>query len=279
VPASPEVYRGLLNSFFGSVKRAHSDNVVITAGTAPYGDPRPGGARMTPALFVRTLLCVGGRRLRAQKCSAPAHFDALAHDPYSVGGPFRRALNADDVSIPDLAKLTRPLRVAGRSGRALPRGPKGLWVTEVSWDSNPPDPHGVPAATHARWLEQALYVLWRQGVDTIAWYNVRDQAPIPDYASTYQSGVYLRDGTPKLAARAYRFPFVLERSGRGVRVWGRSPIVGTVSIQQRRGAGWASLRRVRVRSRGTFYRVLRLPRRATLRAVVGRETSLPFSLR
>lgn len=47
--------------------------------------------------------------------------------------------------------MSRPLRRAQRSGRISPRGRKRLWVTEVSWDSSPPDPRGVPAARHARW--------------------------------------------------------------------------------------------------------------------------------
>ena len=279
-PASPAIYRSLLNAFYGGVKGVHADNQVITAGTAPYGDPRPGGARMMPALFVRTLLCVGaGRRPRPQPCSGPAHFDALAHDPYSVGSPSRRAINPDDVSVPDLAKLTKPLRVAERSGRALPRARKRLWVTELSWDSNPPDPQGVPVATQALWLEEAFYVLWRQGVDTITWYNVRDQAPIPDYGSTYQSGVYLRDGTPKPSARAYRFPLVLERARKGVRVWGMSPASGVVSIQRRKGRRWVGAARFRGRAGATFFKTLRLPRKVTARAVISGQSSLSFTLR
>src|SRR4029077_3713255 len=122
---------------------------------------------MQPALFVRQMLCLNGRR--PAPCSNPAHFDALAHHPYSVGAPTTRALNRDDVSIPDMWKLIRPLKLAIRTGRALPRRHKSVWVTEISYDSRPPDPQGVPAGTQARWLEQAFYLLWRQGVDVVAW--------------------------------------------------------------------------------------------------------------
>jgi hypothetical protein len=57
-----------------------------------------------------------------------------------------------------------------------------------------------------------MYVLWRQGVDTILFYALTDQAPVPDYGSTYQAGVYYMNGQPKPSATAFRFPFVTQRS-------------------------------------------------------------------
>ena len=162
-PASPGHYRRMLNAVYDAVKEVDAADVVVTAGTAPFGDPGTGGARIRPARFVRALL------------AAPVRFDVLAHHVYSVGGPNRRALNADDVTVPDLAKLVRPLRRAEAAGRARPRKRHRVWVTEISWDSRPPDPDGVPAATHARWLAESLYVLWRGGVDTVAWYLGRDR--------------------------------------------------------------------------------------------------------
>ena len=121
--ASPKVYRGMLNGFYRGVKSVSSTALVVTAGTAPFGDPQAGGQRVQPARFWRELLCLrlNRGRLRGVACPTPARFDVLAHHPYSVGQPRRKALNADDVSIPDLAKLTRPLRAAERLGRALPR--------------------------------------------------------------------------------------------------------------------------------------------------------------
>ncbi|MEA2298800.1 MAG: hypothetical protein QOF77_1736 [Solirubrobacteraceae bacterium] len=275
VPASPGIYRGLLNAFYDAVKAVDPANRVITAGTAPFGDPIPGGPRMPPARFVRELLCLRDASLAPAPCPDPAHFDILAHHPYSVGAPRRAARNRDDVSLPDLGKLTRPLAAALRLGRALPRAPKPVWVTEFSYDSNPPDPGGVPAPEQARWLEEAFYVLWSQGVDTVAWYLIRDQPPVPSYASSYQSGIYLRDGRPKPAARAFRFPFVVEPAGRGrVVAWGKSPVAGVLSIQSRRGARWVSVAHVPVTAGAVFLRRLALAGHAGLRATVGAETSL-----
>jgi hypothetical protein len=202
-------------------------------------------------------------------------FDVLAHHPYSVGGPFRQALNDDDVSLPDLAKLRRPLRAAERAGRALPRGPKRLWVTELSWDSRPPDPDGVPALVHARWLAQAFYVLWRQGVGTVLWFQVRDQAPLPSYAATSQSGVLRRDGRPKPARRAFSFPFVARRGRDGwVRAWALAPAAGRLSIERRVATRWHLVSSGAVEHGQVVSRRIAVPRGARLRARVGDAVSL-----
>jgi len=280
---SPDLYRRMLTAFYRGVKSVISAPLVITAGTAPFGDPRPGGNRIMPARFVREMLCLrrSSGRLRTSSCPQPARFDVLSHHPYSVGRPTRKALNPDDVSIPDIGKLTRLLRFAERKRRALPRKRHRMWVTEASYDSSPPDPDGVPQTTHARWLAETFYLLWRQRVDTITWFQVRDQAPVPSFAATNQSGVYFRDGRPKLAAAAFRFPFVTERAGRsGLRAWGRSPLAGRVTIERLRGGSWRTVRSVQVARNGTF--LVRLPRVATpdrLRARVGGETSLTWTQR
>ncbi len=235
-PFAPAHYRRMLNAFAAGAKAVHADNAIVTAGTAPFGDPQPGGRRIMPARFWRELLCLRGSRLRRGHCGAPARFDVLAHHPYSVGAPDRRALNADDVSIPDVGKLTRLLRRAVAVRAVSPATPKRVWVTEVSYDSSPPDPNGVPAARHARWLETALHLLWKQGVSAVLWFQIRDQAPVPSYAATNQSGVFLRDGTAKLAATAFGFPFVTERVRGGlVRVWAVAPTLGTLSVENAAG--------------------------------------------
>jgi hypothetical protein len=279
VAESPIIYRGLLNAFYAAVKSVHSSNLVITGGTAPFGDP-PGGARIPPAEFVRAMLCVQGPRLTTTRCSNPAHFDILAHHPYAINGPWAPAINADDVSVPDLGKLTRPLAAAERAGQALPRGPKQLWVTEFSWDSSPPDPHGVPMNEHAHWLEEAFYVLWRQGVDAIAWYLLVDQPPVPSYATSYQSGVYFLGGRPKLSLQAFRFPFVVEPApGARQTVWGIAPSAGTVLVQRLSAGHWRTILRVAVSAHGVFTRTISLAGRPLMRAQVGSETSLTWRVR
>jgi hypothetical protein len=179
--------------------------------------------------------------------------------------------------VPDLGKLKRILNKAVKTGRALPRRHKRLWVTEVSWDSRPPDPDGVPARQHARWLADSFYVLWRQGVDTITWFQIRDQARGSSWGETSQSGVYLRDGRPKPALQAFRFPFVVGATRRGrAGVWGKAPVAGVVRIERRRGGRWRPLSSARAGRSGIFRKRVRVHRGTTVRAKSGGLTSMSW---
>jgi hypothetical protein len=277
---APELYRSMLNAFYRGVKSADPRAVVVTAGTAPFGD-LPGGQRIMPALFWRDVFClqeVAGH-LRGASCPDPAHFDVFAHHPYSVGPPTTSALNADDVSIPDLGKLTSLLRAAERTGRALPRVRHPLWITEVSYNSYPPDPGGVPINEHAHWLEQTLEELWRQGAQLVIWNQIGDQAPVPSYGTTNQSGVYYLDGRPKPALRAFRFPLVAWRAGKSaVDVWGRTPVSGRLVVEQRIGSAWKTVRALSAQARATFLTQFSDPAGVSLRAQIGGQTSLIWHL-
>jgi len=280
-PFAPAHYRRMLNAFYDGVKSVRPEALVVTGGTAPFGDPSEYRARkrIMPARFVRLMLCMTRTkgRLRKLRCPAPARFDVLAHHPYTIGFPRRPARNKEDVSIVDIHKLTRLLRSAERSGRALPRTRHRLWATEVSFDSKPPDRRAVSIARHARYLQETFYLLWRQGVDTITWFQIRD-APLVRTRGTAQSGTYYRNGKPKPAARAFRFPLVAARAGSAtLRVWGRAPVAGVVQIERRTRSGWRPIRTVRVLAHGTFLVRIAARGKTRLRARVGNETSLAWS--
>lgn len=280
-PASPFIYRAMLNAFYRGVKSVDPRVLVVTAGTAPFGDPERDGRRLMPVLFWRSLLClreVAGT-LRGTACRDPAHFDVLAHHPYSVGKPETSALHRDEVSIPDLGKLTRLLRAAERTGGALPHIHHPLWVTEVGYNSKPPNPGGVPLATDALWVEQTLELLRAQGADAIFWSNVVDQPPIPSYALTSQSGMFFLDGRPKPSLRAFRFPLVAWRThGSAVEVWGRAPVAGRVNVQRQVRSTWQTVRTVAVTQHSTFLTTVTQKGGAMLRAVIAGETSLVWHL-
>ena len=277
--AAPELYHAMLNAFYGGLKSVDPGALVVTAGTAPFGDPQPGGPRIMPVRFWRDVLCVRsvGGSLRGEACRDPVHFDVLAHDMYSWGTPQTHALWPDDVAIPDMDKLGAVLRASERVGDALPRVHHATWVTEVGYNSRPPNPRGVPVAEEARWLEQTLAVLWGQGVSAIFWEQVGDQAPYPDYASTSQSGVYYLDGRPKPALIAYRFPMAARRaSGSAVEVWGRTPIGGRLAIEQLVGSAWRTVRTLYERAHATFLVELADRGAVSLRAQIGAQTSLAW---
>ncbi len=279
--ASPAIYRQMLNAFYEGVKSIDPSALVVTAGTAPFGDPGAGGQRIMPAEFWRDLLCLQqvGSRLLSTGCTDPAHFDALAHHPYSVGSPDTAALNPDDVSLPDIGKLTVLLRAAERAGDALPHIYHQIWVTETGYNTSPPNPGGVPLWEDARWMDQAFELLWSEGVSLITWNTIVDEPPIPSYGLTSQSGVYFLDGQAKPALDAFSFPLVGWRGSRGlVRVWGRAPAAGRLVLEARSGSRWTPLRSLHVDTRETFVTQVLDSAPLTLRATVDGQTSLPFSV-
>ena len=138
----------------------------------------------------------------------------------------------------------------------------------------------VEELTDRATFEETLYLLWKQGVSTVIWLTIRDAAPNPSYGTTIQAGPFRRDGRPKPAARAFRFPFVAERLSRSrVRVWGRAPAGGPLVVERRSGSRWVTVARLRPGARKTFTRTLRLRSRTRLRARVGEQTSLTWTQR
>jgi hypothetical protein len=278
--ASPQTYRGMLNAFYAAVHAVQPDATVVTAGTAPYGDPR-GGQRMRPLVFYRELLCERERHghLKQKSCPDPAEADVVAHHPINTsGGPHRSAINPDDASTPDLKNVRKLVSFAVRKKTILPPGPHPLWVTEFWWSSDPPNTAiGIPEPRHARWIEEALYLFWKQGASVAVMLQIQD-SPFDPAAptSTLQSGLFFADGSPKQAFTAYRFPFVTHRSGKRLAAWGKAPASGTLVIERQTGDGWHEVKSLQVQENQVFQ--TKLPRRkATLRARVGDDTSLPWA--
>jgi hypothetical protein len=276
-PASPAMYRQMEDDFYRVVKGVSSSNFVLLGGTAPFGDP-PGGQRISPVTFYQSLFCLSPELLSIHCADPDIYFDGIDHHPYSIGGPLQPALDADDVSVPDMYKITRVLRAGERTGSVLPRGSKALWVTEMSWDSSPPNPNGVPVQQQARWYEQAMYVLWREGVDAVLWLQIVDDPPIPNYGTTSQGGLFYLDGSPKPSATAVSFPFVTSRiNSSHVWVWGRAPTAGVLTVEVQLAGQWVVVRRLKVRTHQVFLTKLTLGGAAVLQAQVGGQTSLTWS--
>jgi hypothetical protein len=273
VATSPSIYRAMLNAVYTNVKAVQRHAHVIAAGLAPDGDP-PGVNRMSPVLFLRELLCLRGSRLRPERCPHPAHLDGIDTHPYSIN-PTYSSPNPLDTQVPDVGRLRRVLMAAVRKHRAFPRAPKSIWETELDWWSNPPEPGGVSVAQQAAYLEQAFYQLWRQGVGHVFWFLIRD---FP-YQFNSGGGVFFGDGSPKPAATAFQFPFVVtpDKKHRVFTIWGRSPIPGKVSVQVQTSGGWHRLLNVRTTRGAVFYAKRHLGRQLVLRAQIGRYTSLSWS--
>jgi hypothetical protein len=273
------LYRRMLNRFYAGIKAVQPHATVIAGSLAPFGDP-PGGERTPPVLFLRELLCLKGGRLRKVACPERARFDALSDHPIAVGPPRESAASPLDASTPDLGRLTRVLRKAEELKTVLPRKHRPLWVTEFWYDTNPPDPLGLPLATQARWYQQDLYSFWHQGASVAITLQLRDAPEGRTYSTSNQSGLYFVDGSPKPSRTAFRFPFVAHReSAFKVGVWGIAPHRGKVVIQVRRAGGWRTLARVKAFAHTPFTATVQLLRFGKLRARLGGEASLPWSQR
>jgi len=276
VPVSADWYRSMVNAMAGAVHAVHRDNVVVAGGLAPFGgdsnDPSGGNVpnqeRVRPMEFMRRLL------------AKRVEFDVWSHHPYTYGGPTHKAFHKNDVSLGDLDKMTSLLKTAERRGQIKSRGKVEFWVTEFSYDSQPADPKGLPPALHARWVSEALYRMWSDGVSLVTWFLIRDE-PFPQ--GMFQSGFYTKDDRPKLALRAFRFPFVAFWAKNGsISYWGRTPagVKKSVIIEQKAGK-WRRVAVPTVDRYGIFSgRIGDVRGSGSLRARLasGGDSSQPFSL-
>jgi hypothetical protein len=277
----PLHYREMLNAAYMGIHGADPAARVISGGLSPYGDAFAGGSRVPPVWFWRSLLCLKGSRLRPTGCPDPAHFDIAAHNPIDVSGPSSSALSPLDASTPDIGRLMPIVHRAVATGRALPAKPKPFWATEIWWDSSPPDPAGVPLRRHARFVAKSLFELWQQGVSAVVWWYLRDQAPGPaGFGATQQSGLFYREGRPKPAYRAFRFPFVAIRGRHGqVLLWGKAPASGPLVVERRIRHGWVPLARPVAGPERVFFARMNVAGRFQARARQNGETSPPWQVR
>jgi len=276
-PGAGDWYRELVNAFAHSAHTVKG-NAVIAGGLAPFGI----STAVAPLAFMRSLLCLSSGRNPHATCSAKVHFDIWSTDPYTAGGPTDQAYRKNDVSLGDLPEMKSVLDAGVRLNRIVSTQPMRFWVTEFSWDSNPPDPKGVPAALEGRWVAEALYRMWSAGVSLVTWFTLRDQ---PVSTSPYQSGLYFRGSSlaadrPKPALTAFRFPFVAFPRAKNVFVWARTPTGkgATIVVEQRGSSGWRRLGALHANRVGIASATLAAHGRGPVRGRIGKDASLPFSL-
>ncbi len=278
---SPQLYRRMLNAFYAGVNKAQPHAKVIGGAVSPFGDPRknplnPARPRIRPLIFLRDLFCLNRRMKPAKGCRGKPHLDVLSQHPInSVNPPHYHAISPNDIQVADFHRVRRVLHAAERANHVRPRRHHALWATELFWWTDPPTAGKVPVQKHAKWLEESLYLLWKQGASAAVNLEVRDpQSPRSGNPAT---GVFFYDGTKKPAYQTFRFPFVTHRqSKRGVGVWGKAPLSGTLEIQKHGGNGWKTVKTLEVRAGAVFTSSIKLGRSAELRGKIGGETSLPW---
>ncbi len=294
-PVKAGTYRKMVNAFTASVHAVDWRNLVVAGGLDPFGNKTKRFHSVSPLKFMRALLCVSMGNPKAKKaklrhphrtCKARIHFDVWSHHPYTFGGPFGHARVADDVSLGDLPKMRKLLRAGVKLHRVVSDHPVQFWVTEFSWDTQPPRRHAAPIRLATRWTSESLYQMWRSGVSLVTWFLLQDR-PKP---SPYESGLFfyskqLSHARAKPTRQAFRFPFVAYLDGNKVRVWGRDATSDKrlVTIQRRHGGRgrWKVVARIRTNRTGIFKADLRLSatKKDWLRATAFESgKALPFSL-
>jgi hypothetical protein len=291
-PVSPVLYRKLINSFYAAVKSVDPSNVVIAAGLGPLGLPKQ---TIFPLKFTRELLCMTGNAEHPRKgkgnCEGGVHFDVFDIHPYTSGGPTHEG-GGDNIELGDIPKLQKLLRAADRAGRIKSNLHKRtpLWIIEMSWDTKPPDPHGISYKLASQWIPEALYRSWKAGVDHFFWFTIVDYDPEgKGPKGNIEAGFYLWNPNvfaqqPKPTINAFRFPFVALREGKGLMVWGRTPTSsgGMVRIEAQQGGSWKTLRTLRAAGNGIFTTVLGTSygedKKGAVRATYLGESSPPFTM-
>jgi hypothetical protein len=284
---TPEHYRAMANAAYKALHAVSGSNVVIAGALAPFSGPDAShGVR--PLTFMARMLCVSAGARPHATCHKRSWFDVWAHHPYTNGGPNHKAFNRGDVSVGDLPQMRRVLDAAQRAGHIESAGgrPAGFWVTEFSWDTNPPDPGGISPALEARWAAEAFYRMWQSRIGLILWFMMRDNPDDPsNWGSTFQSGLYFRttflfaNEREKPVALVVRFPFVALPEGRRVVVWGRAPSGhrASVVVERRSGDAWKRVRTLRTGAHGIFRATVGVRKGTVLRGRVGPgSTSTPF---
>jgi hypothetical protein len=280
-PASPAHYRKMVNAFAGAVHAAAPGNDVVAGTLGPFAHNSKDIQVVSPMRFMSDLLCVSIQAPHRKTCSARTQLDIWSHNPYTNGGPTWQSKIPGDVSIGELPEMHALLMAAKRQGTIVSRSQPQFWVTEFSWDTNPPDPKGVPMKLHARWVSEALFRMWKAGVSAVIWFRLQDD---PLRVSPYQSGFYTASGHAKYSLEAFRFPFVAFSNASGVSIWGRTPSgkPGAVIVERKTGNAWVSAVRLRADGNGLFSAQLAAPPHGTTafraRLASSAELSIPFSL-
>ena len=294
---SPNIYRDLLVNFYkgvrkgyrsAGVKRANKKVKVITAGTSPFGDP-PGGKRMRPYYFWREVFCLKHnkklkKKKRCKRNNPKAKFDIYAHNAINAKkgkGPKSKPPHPD-AGVPrnfkDLKKIVRK----AKKRKTIKRGRKQAWVTETWYESRPPEKKAVGLKRQARFMQEALYVLWKQKVKTVFFLQLRDTEYDPSLPPLvgFQTGVYLPNGRPKPSLQGVRFPFVADRKNKKkVLIWGIAPKSGKLKIKDKKKG---KLKKIRVKRGKVFKTKVRLRKRKgkyKLRGKVRKSKSLTWKQR
>jgi hypothetical protein len=181
---SPALYARIYRATYAGIKAGNPRALVGIGETSPRGRdrPRPGQSDThSPGRFAE-LLSKQRPRLR---------FDAWAHHPYPTSP---RSSPRQIVRWPSVG-LTMLPRFGSSLDRWFRRKNIPIWVTEYGHETTPEDQKGVPYATQAAYMEQAVNIARRNPrVQMFIWFVLRDHTD-----DQWQSGMLTFGGLEKPA--------------------------------------------------------------------------------
>jgi len=150
--------------------------------------------------------------------------------------------------------------------------PVRIWLTELGYQSSPPDRlMGVPPAMQASYIAAAAYLAWATPrVDLLIQYLYRDEPGL----GSWQSGLETTTGKRKPAMAAVEAPLAqVKRVGSKTVLWGAIRLGSRARVyrlQQWTGAGWGTVGGLRrTRADGTLGLEVRATRGTKLRLFAG----------
>lgn len=242
VPYSPILYRRIWFAARGALNRTgHKHDTVLAGETAPLGSPPQNGRTpMRPAQFIREFFCVDshlkpltGLQASVRDCGmfkryGPIKASGWAHHPYTkVQPPTWKDRSRDSIVIANISALPKLLdRIARNTHRVAAGLP--IWITEMGYESNPPDPfRGVSLTDQAAYDNETDWLAYKQSrVAAVTQFLLEDAGPNTRYRKgsrgywdTYQSGLEYgprsgqTPGTRKPAYNAYAMPIWISTMG------------------------------------------------------------------
>jgi hypothetical protein len=270
-PEAPRIYRGLFQAGYEGLKAAGIANPKLLMGeTAPVGytrvNVRTEGRRallhdVAPLAFLREALCLNSKYRKSGTCGMLPVY-GYAHHAYTVGTPFYRPSEVDDVTIGVLSRLSSALDKAA-GAHAIP-GRVPIYLTEFGIQSKP-NILGVSLAKQAEYDAIAERIAWTNSrVAAFSQYLLRDdRLGGPPGSSVhggfigFQTGLETVSGARKPLYFGFPVPLVVSKQGHGFSLWGLvRPSEGVtkvrVLVQPRGSKSYRTLKVVQTSSSGEW---------------------------
>ncbi|HMS73304.1 MAG TPA: cellulase family glycosylhydrolase [Baekduia sp.] len=252
---SPQIYRGLYDAALRGLTSVGDRKPVLMGETAPNGKAP---TTVAPLDFVRGALCLNSKYKKTRTCIRP-RVDGWAHHAYTrKEGPLKAPAVSRLITVNMLNKLTAVLDKVASKG-AIRKGVP-LYLTEFGMQSVPDPYYGVSLEKQNEFRAIAEKIAYNnKRVKAFSQYLLTD-----DYRTGkgngccggFESGLIYTDGKVKPSFDGFRLPLVVERSGKGVKIWGLvrpARAVANATLERRSGKGaWTRVKSLKTNSRGYF---------------------------